>query len=391
MLKKIALVAIVIISLCSTVFATDTNTLQIQRDEIQNNLNEATNELNNLQIELTANLQKVNDMQDKIDSYQHDLDSLNVQLIQINTDLDAVQAKFNNVQANYDQQMKTFQKRLVSLYEAGDTNYIDVLLKSKSLSDFVSNYYIISEVSGYDKELLDNIKHDRDDIKSIQQILNDKKQYAKTLKDNSEKTIVSINNAKIIRDDYIKQLNDKEIAVQAKIDAYRGSLNSVNSELMQIANISISADYVGGALAWPAPGYYTITCPFGMRIHPILKIYELHTGVDIGIPTGSNIIAVNDGVVVKSEYNAAYGNMIMIDHGGGISTVYAHGSELIAKVGDTVKKGDTIMKSGSTGWSTGPHLHFEVRINGIVTDPLPYITNQENTKQLTQDEGGASD
>ncbi|MCL2341771.1 MAG: peptidoglycan DD-metalloendopeptidase family protein [Firmicutes bacterium] len=391
MLKKIAIFAIIIISLCSVVSAADVSSLQSQRDEIQGNLNEASNELNNIQIELTNNLKKVNDMEDKISAYQNDLDSLNVQLAKINGELETVQSKLSNVQTDFNKQMKIFQNRLVFLYEAGDTNYIDVLLKSKNLSDFVSNYYIISEVSGYDKELLDNIKQDKDDITNIQQVLNDKRQSAKTLKDNAEKTIISINNAKVIRDDYINQLNVQELAVQAKIDAYRGSLNTVNSELIQIANSSINADYVGGTLAWPAPGYYTITCPFGMRLHPILKIYELHTGADIGVPSGSDIIAANDGVVVKSEYNPAYGNIIMIDHGGGISTVYAHGSELIAKVGDTVKRGDVIMKSGSTGWSTGPHLHFEIRINGIVTDPLPYITNQDNTSQLMQEEGGASD
>jgi len=393
MLKKIiAAIVICLILLYTTVHATDTNVLQSARDEIQNNLNEATNNLNNIQIELTDNLQKVNDMEDKIDSYQHDLDSLNAQLNQVNQDLSTVQTKLDTVQKDYDQQMQIFQKRLVALYEAGNTNYIDVLLNSRNLSDFVSNYYVISEVSGYDKQLLDNIKQDKDNIASIEQSLNDKKQSAKTLKDNTERTIISINNAKIIKDSYIQQLNTKELETQAQIDAYREALSSVNETLIQAANSGFGADYAGGNLGWPAPGYYTITCPFGMRIHPILKIYELHTGVDIGVPMNSDIVAANDGVVVTAGYNTAYGNMIMIDHGGGVSTVYAHGSELLVQVGDTVKKGQVIMKSGSTGWSTGPHLHFEVRINGIPTDPMPYITNQQNTNQITQGEGdGASD
>ena len=112
-----------------------------------------------------------------------------------------------------------------------------------------------------------------------------------------------------------------------------------------------------------------------MRVHPITGQYKLHTGVDIGAPTGANFIAANDGIVVKSEYNTAYGRMVIIDHGGGISTLYAHGSEFLVEVGQTVKRGDAVLKVGSSGYSTGPHAHFEVRINGVVTDPMPYITN----------------
>lgn len=113
-----------------------------------------------------------------------------------------------------------------------------------------------------------------------------------------------------------------------------------------------------------------------MRIHPITGVYKLHTGVDVSAPMGANFVAANDGIVTKAGYNGAYGNMVIIDHGGGVSTLYAHGSEIMVQVGDTVKRGETVvLKVGSTGYSTGPHAHFEVRLNGVVTDPLPYITN----------------
>lgn len=112
-----------------------------------------------------------------------------------------------------------------------------------------------------------------------------------------------------------------------------------------------------------------------MRFHPILHVTKLHTGVDIGAPRGANFVAANDGIVVKAGLNAAYGNMVIIDHGGGISTLYAHGDEILVQVGQTVKRNDPILKVGSTGYSTGPHAHFEVRINGIVTNPMEYITN----------------
>ena len=134
----------------------------------------------------------------------------------------------------------------------------------------------------------------------------------------------------------------------------------------------------GGELAWPAPGYTWITSRFGMRLDPIFRIYRMHTGTDIGTPTGASIIAANDGIIVKATYTQGLGNMVMIDHGGGVSTVYGHGSQIMVRVGHEVKRGELVMKAGSTGWSTGPHLHFEVRINGVYVDPLPYITRGQD-------------
>lgn len=130
-----------------------------------------------------------------------------------------------------------------------------------------------------------------------------------------------------------------------------------------------------------------------MRTHPITGVYKLHTGVDIGAPIGADFIAANDGIVIKAEFNSAYGNMVVISHGGGIYTLYAHGSEIIAEVGQSVKRGDIILKVGSTGYSTGPHAHFEVRKNGIVVNPLPYITSGviPNTEEDVTDNSDTSE
>ena len=162
---------------------------------------------------------------------------------------------------------------------------------------------------------------------------------------------------------------------QAQIDEMTAQYKAINTQILELLNQGIDTEYIGGELAWPVPGYTRITSEYGMRVHPITGQYKLHTGVDISAPMGANFIAANDGIVVKAEYNTAYGRMVIIDHGGGISTLYAHGSEILVEVGQTVKRGDSILKVGSSGYSTGPHAHFEVRINGVVTDPMPYITN----------------
>ena len=174
----------------------------------------------------------------------------------------------------------------------------------------------------------------------------------------------------------ISNLNRTEKGIsKEKIDEYNTRFAEINAEILAIARDGIDTQYIGGELAWPVPGYTRISSKYGMRTHPITGVYKLHTGVDISAPLGANFIAANDGIVTKAGYNSAYGNMVIIDHGGGVSTLYAHGSEILVQVGQVVKRGESILKVGSTGYSTGPHAHFEVRLNGVVTDPMPYITN----------------
>ena len=114
-----------------------------------------------------------------------------------------------------------------------------------------------------------------------------------------------------------------------------------------------------------------------MRVHPITGVYKLHTGVDISATVGTDFTAIANGIVVKAGYGGAYGNMVIIDHGGGVQTLYAHGSQIVAQVGQEVKAGDVVLKVGSTGYSTGPHAHFEVRINGEPANPLDYVSKPE--------------
>ncbi len=131
--------------------------------------------------------------------------------------------------------------------------------------------------------------------------------------------------------------------------------------------------YVGGTFTWPCPGYYNITSEFGMRFHPTLKVNKLHTGMDIGAPRGAKVVAANAGTVIRATTNASYGNYVMIDHGGGYTTLYAHMSVLSVSKGDKVTKGQQVGKVGSTGYSTGNHLHFEVLVGGEWVNPMNYF------------------
>ena len=183
-----------------------------------------------------------------------------------------------------------------------------------------------------------------------------------------------LENTKTARQIQMAKLSQEEQNIQLKIDEYKTQVTSVENEIRALAIVeAFGEDYVGEEMIWPTPGYTRITSQFGMRTHPITGLYRLHTGTDVGAPVGTDFLAMASGVVVKAEYNLAYGNMIIIDHGGGVQTLYAHGSEIIAKIGQTIKQGDPVLKVGSTGYSTGPHAHFEIRINGNPVDPLNYV------------------
>ena len=385
--KKIVLVLLIImlmlisLSTINIVQAENLNELQDKKNELQNQINESNEQIDQIQIELTENLEQLNNLNERIYGYESEIASLEKNLGNIEKEIEIVTAKLNLIQENYNIQRDVLQNRIVALYEAGDIVYLDVLLSSNTLSEFVTNYYLIGEIAKYDSDLLENIENQKIQIENIKSFLEENKENVKTIKKNKEKTSIALENSKIIRNSYINKLNAQEKETQSKIDEFQAELNSIEAQIVALTTGNIGSDYVGGEFAWPAPGYTTITSKFGMRFHPIFKVNRMHSGTDIGMPTGAYIIAANDGIVIKSMYTTGYGNMVMIDHGGGVATVYGHGSEIIAQTGQTVKRGDIIMKAGSTGWSTGPHLHFEIRINGTPVDPMPFITKQSNENQ----------
>ena len=208
--------------------------------------------------------------------------------------------------------------------------------------------------------------------------IDEQKKNLDNQKRNLSKTEIALSNTKVLRQNYIQKLSVEEQELQAKIDEYNAQVNSIETEIRSLAKIiNFGEDYAGGPMQWPIPGHYNITSNYGMRVHPITGVYKLHTGVDISASMGTEFTAIANGVVVKAEYNSAYGNMVIIDHGGGVQTLYAHGSEIVAQLGQVINAGDVVLKVGSTGYSTGPHAHFEVRINGSPVNPLDYVSKPE--------------
>lgn len=377
MRRTLSIVLIIIICSISIVsFATDVEDLQVQYSDIQIQLDEQNKELANVQSELSENLQQLQTIDDTITSTQNDLSGLSSEIDNLKTTIETTELKVTELEETYEKEQGDLDERLISVYEAGETYYLDVLLNSRSLMDFLSNYFLISEITEYDSRLIQDVENEKKEMEETKDFLQNSKNDFVTKKQNQIKAEKVLQNTKVIRENKIAELTEEELKIQSSIDEYKQKFSEVEAEIKWITTNSVGTEYIGGVMAWPVPGHTIISSTFGMRTHPITGVYKLHTGIDISAPMGTDFIAVADGIVTKACYNPAYGNMIIIDHGGGIETLYAHGQDggILVQIGDNVKQGQPILKVGSTGYSTGPHAHFEVRVNGQPVNPLPYVT-----------------
>ena len=377
-MRKICKSIIICTFLCTFSFvsyAADLNELQSQKNEIQTQIDESNSQLNDVNDELTDNLKQIQKLDESIQSSEENIEKLNEEITKKENEIQQIESELEKVTEKYNTQKALLDERLVEMYENDNVKYLDVILKSKSFSDFVSNYYIISELTEYDMDLLEIVDDQRKEIEQKNLKLSSQKDSLEQEKSTQKKTQIALSNTKVLRKNYVLKLSQEEQDLQAKIDEYNNQVNQIEEEIKKLAvTASFGEEYRGGTMQWPIYGHYTITSNYGMRTHPITGVYKLHTGVDISATIGSDFTAIADGIVVKAEYNGAYGNMVIIDHGGGVQTLYAHGSQIIAQVGQEVKAGDIVLKVGSTGYSTGPHAHFEVRINGSPVNPLDYVS-----------------
>ena len=348
--------------------------LQSESEEIQNQINQSTERLELVEEELTKNLTQVQEIDSKIQTSEEELTKLNSEIEKLNTNIQQSEAELKKRKANYDKTKEKADKALVAMYESGDVQYIDVLFGSNSIFEFVSNYFLIEELFLYNVSLVQEADNQKKEMEEIVQKLETKKEQLTEKKKEQQRTSQILENTKTARHYYMSKLSEEEQQIQADIDEYRMQMLQIETEIKRLSNtVTFGEDYVGEDMIWPVPEHTRITSQYGMRTHPITGLYSLHTGTDVGAPIGTDFLAMATGVVSKAGYNKYYGNMIIIEHGGGVQTLYAHGSEILVKLGDLVSQGTPVLKVGSTGYSTGPHAHFEIRINGDTVNPLDYV------------------
>lgn len=268
---------------------------------------------------------------------------------------------------------EALEKRLVTIYEQGDIHILEVLLGSTSITDFLTRWDLLSRLTENNKELIKETEGKIASIEEKQVAINQKKEQLASLKEDQNKQKRELAIASSRQQQIYKSAQSERAQLEQALNELEEQSRQIAAEIRRKTQGTSGQALGTGVFTWPAPGNTRITSKYGMRLHPILKKNKLHTGMDIGAPKGATIVAADSGTVIQVGWNGGYGNTVMINHGNNIVTLYAHASVTLVSTGQKVEKGQAIAKVGSTGYSTGPHLHFEVRVNGDPVNPVPYL------------------
>ena len=319
-------------------------------------------------------LAEFNAVDKQINETEQEIDVLEKQIEQTKEDIAIKEFELEQAEADYRDYEGVFLKRARVMYESSEIKYLEILFGAKDFSDFLTKLEMISQLMKYDRSVLVQLDNTKKKIEAtkyeLQEILKRQEENAKNLAERkSALSKVLETKSNLLRE--AEKDAEKYKAIYDAAEAEEAALIRNNSDALSYNANPIT--YNGGNFAWPVPGVGKITSKYGYRIHPVYKTQKFHNGIDIGAGYGINIVASADGVVTLSTTNGGYGKCVIINHGSGITTLYGHCSSLLVSKGDKVTKGQVIGKIGSTGVSTGPHLHFEVRVNGATRDPLSYV------------------
>lgn len=316
------------------------------------------------------------DIQDKVTQLESLVEQKKAEIQETQAQLEAAKVK----EAEQYEAMKT---RIRFMYEKGTTTYVEILCSASSYGELLNKAEYINQLSTYDRNMLVSYQETKETIAAYetelegeQQVLEEAKEKAAAEQANMV-DLISVKQEQI--EDFEADISNKEEVIaqyEKELAEQTATIAAMEKAVAARKAASVSGNtlkYGGGAFAWPAPSYTKISSEYGNRLHPILNVQQFHNGVDMAAPNGSPILAAYDGVVVASAYSGTMGNYIMIDHGSGLYTIYMHASSLQVSAGTSVTKGQTIGTVGSTGRSTGPHLHFSVRLNGSYVSPWNYL------------------
>ena len=325
---------------------------------------EAVQKRNSLDLQISAKLDDISDVEEVINEKEAEINAKNAEIEALTLQIEETNNK-----------LKT---RLKVMYEYGTTSYLQLILESKGLSDLVTRLSVVKRVYDYDKNVIAEFINTKQQVEDARQLIVNEQKEQIEARDILEKKKSSLEALKSEKQQIIDELNSDINALEKeekqKEADYEALKNELNAALAAESSRSSKSVYTGnGQFAWPSDSSTRITSSYGYRTHPISGKQSLHRGIDIGAALGSNVLAAESGTVVTAGWNNSYGYYITINHGGGLVTLYAHNSKLLVSKGDKVTKGQVIAKCGSTGNSTGPHIHFEVQLNGALQNPMNYL------------------
>ena len=368
----LGILAPTIISLSSKAAGTE-NELRDEIGDIAREKQRLQQKINAVRTEKNRALSAKNAIDTKIDAAELEISLTNQLITQLNASIALKETELAVQAQQIDAQLDLFLNRMRVMEENGSATYISVLLGADSFTQFLARAEIMSEIMDYDKQLLAELRAAREVTARLQADLLAEKAEQATLRANLLVIKADLNQQYDAAENLVNDLAADEATYRRAYEDAEREENSLKRQLNSLLSSSSNSTYVGGEFLWPVPGHTRISSYFGMRFHPVLKVNKLHTGIDIPAPKGTKTIAANGGKVVKAEYNNAYGNYVVIDHGGGKATLYGHFSKLSVSAGQTVNQGDKVGEVGTTGYSTGNHLHFEIIINGTAVNPLNYF------------------
>ena len=329
-------------------------------------------------------------IQDDLDSINQSISENEVQIEEAKDAIDKAEEELDEAERIREEEYESIKDQVKFMYLASKSTYLDISITSDNIGDLLNRTRYISKIMDYDRKKLDEYAEtvaEADRAKKVledskltlekrQEELEEKQAEAQEKKDDmtdlisAKETEIAQFSAEIgSKEEQVKEYQQMIAQQDAEIAAIEAAIKQQQAALAE-ANRRV---YGGGQFVWPAPGYTRISDDYGMRIHPTLGVEMMHNGVDMAAPSGSPILAAADGTVIAASYSGSMGNYIMIDHGSDIITVYMHASSLNVSVGQEVSAGDRIGSVGSTGRSTGPHLHFGVRKNGAYVNPWSYL------------------
>lgn len=369
-------------------------------DDLDDQVQDLQGQIDSSRLEQENWQQVIEDVSAKLKQIQADLDAANARLQSIQTkqaEINAQIAQTQNEIVKMEAYLKTRQdvlnRRVRAIYMHGQLNYLEVILGANSFSDFANRVELLKRVIRSDYNLILEIQKQKAAIETKKAQLEEDKRQLDALAAEAEKTRQEIAKKKAEQQKVLDAAKSNKAAAAQMEQDLNAQLASVRNLIQQrlaaaeaarqAAQQQAASDDEGGggsddnyvqgtgAMGWPCSG--PITSPFGYRTHPIFGTTIFHAGIDIGVDYGTPIHAADSGVVVYSGWISGYGNAVIIDHGGGISTLYGHNQSLAVSEGQSVSKGSVIAYAGSTGNSTGPHCHFEVDVNGSPVNPMGYL------------------
>lgn len=358
------------------------------------------NELSSAEQHIKDKQQAVSNNQDKQAAIQEEIKQVDLKLVEIQDNIKelgeklsqkkeqikASEIKLEEATVKKDEQYEATKSRMVQMYKNQRIGYMQVIFSSNSFWDAINRVEYVKRISQKDNSILDDYQLQIQTIEEQKTIIEEERNELDLLQKAEIAKNDELEQTRSKKNEAIAKLAQEEQNLQSEIESLEAISADLKKEIQRLeeearkqaassGGSKLPSQYVGGTFMWPVPGYYRISSDYVNRTSPIFGTAEFHTGIDIPANYGEDVVAAADGVVITSGWVRGFGNTVMISHGSGLVTLYGHNSSLVISNGASVKKGQVIAKIGSTGYSTGNHCHFEVRLNGNHTSPWPYLND----------------